>query len=101
MISINTAAGIPKRSPICTESVAAYTDNDGRFFIRNNDTRQRKVVRQRGGDPDKITPEEQAYHPLLIEYRCGEGTVLFSNLLIGTKYNNEPVAQRMLMNLVL
>lgn len=41
---------------ICTESVAAYTDNHGQFFANHGDSRQRKVIRQRCGDPDKITP---------------------------------------------
>jgi hypothetical protein len=43
---------------ICTESVAAYTDNDGKFFIQHGDVRQQKVVRQRWGDPSKITPTD-------------------------------------------
>ncbi len=43
---------------ICTESIAAYTDNEGKFFVRHGDVRQRKVVRQRWGNPDMITPND-------------------------------------------
>lgn len=42
---------------ICTESVAAYTDNAGRFFLNHKDARQEKVVRQRMGRLDAVTPE--------------------------------------------
>jgi len=42
---------------IVTESVAAYTDNEGCFFVRGSDTRQRKVVLQRLGHCE-VTAEE-------------------------------------------
>ncbi len=41
---------------IVTESVAAYTDNDGCFFVKHGDARQMKVVSQRLGRQE-ATPE--------------------------------------------
>ncbi|MDD3155372.1 MAG: glycoside hydrolase family 2 TIM barrel-domain containing protein, partial [Victivallaceae bacterium] len=52
---------------IVTESVAAYTDDQGRFFIKDGDVRQRKVVRQRMGRLDGTPEEDQAVQSTILK----------------------------------
>lgn len=52
---------------IVTESVAAYNNDEGHFFIRGKDTRQKKVVRQRMGKLDGTPEEEQAVQAFILK----------------------------------
>ncbi len=52
---------------IVTESVAAYNNDEGLFFIRGTDIRQNKVVRQRMGKLDGTAEEDQAVQAFILK----------------------------------
>lgn len=52
---------------IVSESVAAYTNDDGRFFIAGSDVRQKKVVRQRMGRLDATAEEQQDLQAFILK----------------------------------
>ena len=43
---------------------------------------------------------DMSYSPLMIEKRIGKGTVLFCQLLVGSKFETEPAAKKMLLNMI-
>ena len=52
---------------ISTESIAAYTNDDGEFFIGHSDIRQKKVVAMRLGTITDLRQQAQGYQSFLLK----------------------------------
>ena len=52
---------------ISTESIAAYTDNEERCFIKNGDVRQRKIVAQRFGHITDLAKQSREYQAFMLK----------------------------------
>jgi hypothetical protein len=52
---------------ISTESVAAYTNDDGEFFIKHGDIRQKKMVAMRLGKIKNFSKQAQDYQAFLLK----------------------------------
>ena len=52
---------------ICTESIAAYTDDNGEFYLKGNDVRQMKVVHMRLGNITNLSKQAQEYQAFMLK----------------------------------
>lgn len=52
---------------ICTESIAAYTNDSGEFFIKHQDVRQKKIVAMRLGKISDFSKQAQEYQAFMLK----------------------------------
>ena len=52
---------------ICTESIAAYTNEDGEFYLKGGDIRQMKVVHMRIGNITDLPRQAQEYQAFMLK----------------------------------